>query len=213
MSSSSSSYSKKTSGSHRQTKHEYRESSGNAGGLLSGGDFPDLKSTSLESSDSKGQADLEKAQSALKERAAQLDERETELKKQQEALTEREDALDAAHERLIGAEVEAEDKDENAGDSASAAIIDELRKENENLRAELAAAKQKKPPRFLSQRFADDDASGNDRFKLSEKKGLNGAGGSLPMGFDPLLMERWRSGHQMMSPRKPRPESSRPDGK
>jgi hypothetical protein len=140
--------------------------------------------------------DLEKAHLALKEREAQLDEREAVLKKQQEDLAQREDALDAAHERFIGADDEA--------------IIDELRKENERLHAELAAAKQKSG-RFLSQRAEGEDASGRDRFRLSDRKST--PGGGLPMGFDPHMMERWRVGHQMMAPRMTKLASSRPDKK
>ena len=152
--------------------------------------------------------DLEKALHALKQREAQLDEREAALRKQQEDLAQREDALDAAHERLIGAEDE-EENDEKPADISSA-IIDELRKENEKLRAELAASKQKSG-RFLSQRAEGEDAAGRDRFRLSDRKST--PGGGLPMGFDPQMMERWRVGHQMMTPRKPRLASSRPDGK
>ena len=159
---------------------------------------------SIESSE-----DLESARLALKEREAQLDEREAALKKQQEALAQREDALDAAHERLIGAEDEDEDEDEKPADNSSS-IIDELRKENERLRADLAASKQKSG-RFLSQRAEGEDAAGRDRFRLSDKK--SAPGGGLPMGFDTQMMERWRVGHQMMTPRKPRLASSRPDGK
>jgi hypothetical protein len=151
--------------------------------------------------------DLEKAHLALKEREAQLDEREAVLKKQQEDLAQREDALDAAHERFIGAEDE--DQDEKPADNSSA-IIDELRKENERLHAELAAAKQKSG-RFLSQRAEGEDASGRDRFRLSDRKST--PGGGLPMGFDPHMMERWRVGHQMMAPRMTKLASSRPDKK
>ena len=151
--------------------------------------------------------DLERAVFAIKEREAQLDEREAALKKQQEDLAQREDALDTAHERLIGAEDE--DEDEKASDNSSA-IIDELRKENEKLRAELAASKQKSG-RFLSKRAENEDGTGRDRFRLSDRKST--PGGGLPMGFDPQMMERWRVGHQMMTPRKPRLASSRPDGK
>ena len=159
---------------------------------------------SIESSE-----DLETARLALKQREAQLDQREAALRKQQEDLAQREDALDVAHEKLIGAEDEEEEEDGKAVD-ASSAIIDELRKENEKLRAELAASKQKSA-RFLSQRAEGEDAAGRDRFRLSDRKST--PGGGLPMGFDPQMMERWRVGHQMMTPRKPRLASSRPDGK
>lgn len=151
--------------------------------------------------------DLERAIFAIKEREAQLDEREAALKRQREDLAQREDALDAAHERLIGAEDE--DEDEKPADNSSA-IIDELRRENEKLRAELAASKHKSG-RFLSQRAENEDATGRDRFRLSDRKST--PRGGLPMGFDPHMMERWRVGHQMMTPRKPRLGSSRPDGK
>lgn len=151
--------------------------------------------------------DLEIARRALKEREAQLDEREAALKKQQEDLAQREDALDAAHERLIGAEDE--DEDPKPADKSSS-VMDELRKENERLRAELATSKQKSG-RFLSQRAEGEDAAGRDRFRLSDRNST--PGGGLPMGFDPQMMERWRVGHQMMTPRKPRLASSRPDGK
>jgi hypothetical protein len=157
---------------------------------------------SIESSE-----DLEKARLALEEREARLDEREAALKKLQEDLSQRENALDEAHERLIGAEDR--DEDEKPVDNSSS-VMDELRRENERLRAELAASKQKSG-RFLSQRAEAEDASGRDRFRLSDRKST--PGGGLPMGFDPQMMERWRVGHQMMTPRKPRLASSRPDGK
>jgi septal ring factor EnvC (AmiA/AmiB activator) len=193
-----------TNSSQGSSRHEYHESSSSSGGLLSVAD-------NSESSASKGQPehftksheDLEKAQLALKQREAQLDEREAALKEQQQDLAERENALDEAHERLIGAE---EDDRKPADNSSS--IIDELRKENERLRAELAASKQKSG-RFLSQRAEGEDASGRDRFRLSEKKSTTGGG--LSTGFDPQMMERWRVGHQKMIPRMPRLASSRSD--
>ena len=196
-----------TSSSHGSSSHEYHVSSSSTGGLLSTAENSEsnLPVQSGHSINSPG--DLEKAISAIKEREAQLDQRGAALKKQQEDLAQREDALDAAHERLIGAEDE--DEDEKPADNSSA-IIDELRKENEKLRAELAASKQKSG-RFLSQRAENEDATGRDRFRLSDRKST--PGGGLPMGFDPHMMERWRVGHQMMTPRKPRLASSRPDGK
>jgi chromosome segregation ATPase len=203
----STSKSQTTTSSHKSSSHEFHESFGSTGGLLSASkvsDFTSPRSDSRQLKDS--DVALEKAQAALQEREAQLDEREAALKKQQEALNEREDALDAAHERLIGGEEE--DVEKPADDSSS--IIDELRKENEKLRAELAASKQKSG-RFLSQRAEADDATNSDRFRLSERKSTSGGG--LPTGFDPQMMERWRVGHQMMTPRKPRLASSRPDGK
>lgn len=199
-----------TSRSHTSSSREHHQSLSRTGGLLSAANNSEsnLPETHHERSiESSG--DLEKETLALKEREAQLDERETALKKQQEDLAQREDALDAAHERLIGAENEDEDKDDKPADNSSV-IIDELRKENEKLRAELAASKQKSG-RFLSQRAESEDAAGRDRFRLSDKKST--PGGGLPMGFDPQMMERWRVGHQMMTPRKPRLASTRPDGK
>jgi chromosome segregation ATPase len=201
----STSKSKTTTSSHKSSSHEFHESFGSTGGLLSAAkvsDFTSPRSDSKQLKDS--DVDLVKAQAALQEREAQLDEREAALKKQQETLNEREDALDAAHERLIGGEEEVEKPVDN-----SSSIIDELRKENEKLRAELAASKQKSG-RFLSQRAEADNATNSDRFRLSERKSTSGGG--LPTGFDPQMMERWRVGHQMMTPRKPRPASSRPDG-
>ncbi|KAM0723602.1 hypothetical protein Q7P37_000590 [Cladosporium fusiforme] len=155
---------------------------------------------------------LEEAQAGLKEREAKLDEREAALRKQHADLAEREDALDAAHEKLIGGgedeEDVAESKEEKKAESSSALyiIIEKLQEENEKLRAELAASK-KRSGRFLSQRATEDDASGNDRFRLSERKSKTTPGGGLPMGpgFDPSLMKRWEAGHKMMAPRKPRP--------
>jgi chromosome segregation ATPase len=199
-----------TSRSHGSSSREYHESSSSTGGLLSAAN--DLKSYLPETErHSEGSIepseDLEKARLALKQREAQLDEREAALRRQQDDLAQREDALDAAHERLIGAEDE--EGDEKPADNSSA-MIDELRKENEKLRAELAASKQKSG-RFLSQRVEGEDAVGRDRFRLSDRKST--PGGGLPMGFDPQMMERWRVGHQMMTPRKPRLASSRPDVK
>jgi hypothetical protein len=157
---------------------------------------------------------LGSAEALLKERETSLNEREAELDK-------REIALDAAHERLIGAEEQAKDdaeesgtKDEASPSGPSTIIIEELRQENSKLRAELAAAN-KKSGRFLSQRAQQDEASGYDRFRLSERKPRDSDksdSGLRPMGFDPELMARWKSGHEMMSPRKPRVASSRPDG-
>jgi len=194
------------------------------GGFLSG-DLPRLSDPMDQ--DQRGKS-LETAEASLKEREARLNEREAELSRREETLTKRENALDAAHERLIGveeAEAEAEEGAEDESDdkkkaspsdySNSATIIEELRQENSTLRAELAAAN-KRSGRFLSQRAQQEDASGFDRFKLSERKPRDSdgsAGGLRPMGFDPQLMARWKSGHEMMSPRKPRPASSRPDGK
>lgn len=168
--------------------------------------------------------DLETAEASLKEREIRLNEREAELEK-------RERALDAAHERLIGAQEEEEEEAEEDEDEAqpkkpspktpspsdnSSTIIETLRQENSNLRAELAASN-KRSGRFLSQRAQQEDVSGHDRFTLSERKPKNPDGKSAgclrsPMGFDPALMARWKSGHAMMSPRKPRPAGSRPDG-
>jgi len=159
---------------------------------------------------------LESAEASLKERETRLNEREAELEK-------REIALDAAHERLIGGEAGEQAKDNDSGtkepsppsDPSSASVIEELRKENSKLRAELAAAN-KRSGRFLSQRAQQDDVSGHDRFRLSEKKprdSNSSVGGMRPMGFDPELMARWKSGHEMMSPRMPRLEGSRPGGK
>jgi hypothetical protein len=197
-----------TSSSHRSSSLEYHESSRSTGGLLNAAN--DSESTAPERHSDRfieTPEDLEKARLALKEREAQLDEREEALKKQQKDLAQREDALDAAHERLVG--VEDEDEGERPVDN-STAIIDELRKENEKLRAELTASKQRSG-RFLSQRAEGEDAAGRDRFRLSDRKST--PGGGLPMGFDPQMMERWRVGHQMMTPRMPRLASSRPDGK
>ena len=197
-----------TSSSHTSSSHEHHQSSSRTGGLLSAANHWESKSPEERHGYSIGSPDdLESARIALQEREAQLDEREAALKKQQEDLAQREDALDAAHERLIGAEDE--DEDDKPADNSSA-VIDELRKENEKLRAELAASKQKSG-RFLSQRAESEDAAGRDRFRLSERKST--PGGGLPMGFDPQMMERWRVGHQMMTPRKPRLASTRPDGK
>jgi septal ring factor EnvC (AmiA/AmiB activator) len=189
--------------SHKSSSHEFHESFGSTGGLLSAAKVSDFTSPPDSEQWKSSNVDLEKAQAVLEEREAQLDEREAALKKQQEDLNEREDALDAAHERLIGGEEEVEKPADN-----SSSIIDELRKENEKLRAELAAFKQKSR-RFLSQRAEADDATNSDRFRLSEKKSTSGGG--LPSGFDPQMMERWRVGHQMMTPRMPRLASSRPD--
>jgi hypothetical protein len=157
---------------------------------------------------------LEAAEALLRDRETRLNEREAELYK-------REIALDAAHERLIGGEEQAKDEPEESGtkDEASPSdpstiIIEELRQENSKLRAELAAAN-KRSGRFLSQRAQQDAASGYDRFRLSERKPRDSDksdGGLRPMGFDPELMARWKSGHEMMSPGKPRVASSRPDG-
>lgn len=197
-----------TSNSHASSGHEHHQSSSSTGGLLSAGNDSESGTSaghSDRSIDSPG--DLEKAHLALKEREAQLDEREAALNEQQEDLARREDALDAAHERLIGAEDES--GDEQPADNSSS-IVDELRKENERLRAELAASKQK-PGRFLSQRAESEDAAGRDRFRLSDK--TSNLAGGLPTGFDPQMMERWRVGHQMMKPRMPRLASSRADGK
>ena len=198
-----------TSNSYQSSSHESHESHSSSGGLFSTSNLSSLTSPEhfLEQSGQRG-SDLEKAQAALREREAQLDEREAALRKQQDDLAKREDALDAAHERLIGGGGE-EDEDEDQADKSSA-IIDELRKENEKLRTELATSKQKSS-RFLSQRAQDEEASGRDRFRLSERKTT--PGGGLPMGFDPQMLERWRAGHQMMTPRKPRTAESRPDGK
>lgn len=197
-----------TSSSHTSSSHAHHQSSSSTGGLLSAAN--DLESEKLgRRSDlsTESPEDLERARLALKEREAQLDEREAALKKQQEDLAQQENALDAAHERLIGAEDE--DEDEKPADNSSA-IIDELRKENERLRAELAASKQKSG-RFLSQRVEGEDAAGRDRFRLSDRKST--PGGGLPMGFDPQMMERWRVGHQMMAPRMTKLASSRSDRK
>lgn len=202
----STSNSKTTSSSRMSSSHEFHESFGGTGGLLSAAKVSDYtlpESHPEQSEDS--HADLKKLEADLQERKARLDEREAALKKQQEDLNQREDALDAAHERLIGGE----ERDEEPADSSSS-VIDELRKENEKLRAELAASKQRSG-RFLSQRAEAEDSTGRDRFRLSERKST--PGGGLPMGFDPQMVERWRVGHQMMTPRKPRPASSRPDGK
>jgi hypothetical protein len=197
-----------TSSRYGSSSVEYHESSSSTGGLLSAAGDSEFKSPERHSELSiESPEDLQRARLALEERAAQLDEREAALKKQQEDLALREDALDAAHERLIGAEDES--KDEKSADNSSS-IIDELRKENERLRAELAASKQKSG-RFLSQRAESEDAAGRDRFRLSDKTS-NPAGG-LPTGFDPQMMERWHVGHQMMKSRMPRLASSRPGGK
>jgi chromosome segregation ATPase len=203
----STSKSKTTTSSYKSSSHEFHESFGSTAGLLSAAkvsDFTSPRSDLKQVKDS--DVDLEKAQAALQEREAQLDEREAALKKQQDDLDQREDALDAAHERLIGGE---EEEVEKPVDN-SASIIDELRKENEELRTELAASKQKSG-RFLSQRAEADNATNSDRFRLSERKSTSGGG--LPTGFDPQMMERWRVGHQMMTPRMSRLASSRPDGK
>lgn len=205
----SNSKSKTSSSSRISSSHEFHESFGGTGGLLSSSKVSDFTSPGSHSEQSKNlHADLEKAQAALDEREARLDEREAALKKQQQDLNEREDALDAAHERLIGGDEEEDEESKPADNSSS--IIEGLRKENEKLRAELATSKQKSG-RFLSQRAEAGDATGRDRFRLSERKST--PGGGLPTGFDPQMMERWRVGHQMMTPRKPRPASSRPDGK
>ena len=196
-----------TSRSHTSSSHEHHESSSSTGGLLSAGQHSESNSPVQSGRSIESPSDLERVSQALKEREVQLDEREAALKKRQEDLAQREDALDAAHERLIGAGDE--DEDEKSADNSSA-IIDELRKENERLRAEFAASKQKSG-RFLSQRAESEDAAGRDRFRLSDRKST--PGGRLPMGFDPQMMERWRVGHQMMTPRKPRLASTRPDGK
>jgi chromosome segregation ATPase len=195
-----------TSSSHGSSRYEYHESSSSTGGLLSATQDSEFSTPRLQPENSiKSHEDYEKAQLALKEREAQLDEREAALEKQQEDLARRENALDAAHERLIGAE----DEGEKPADDPSS-IIDELRKENEKLRAELAAAKQRSG-RFLSQRAQGDDANSSDRFRLSERK--SNPGGGLPTGFDPQMMERWRVGHQMMTPRMPKLASSTLDRK
>lgn len=201
-----------TSSSHTSSNREHHESSSSTGGLSGAANDSESKSPEKHSGSSiESSEDLESARLALKEREARLDEREAALKKQQEDLAQREDALDAAHERLIGAENEDEEEngDEKPAD-VSSSIIDELRKKNDRLRAELAASKQKSG-RFLSQRAEGEDAAGRDRFRLSNRKSTPGSG--LPMGFDPQMMERWRVGHQMMTPRMPRLASSRPDGK
>lgn len=167
----------------------------------------DIPSPGLLNSDSKTLSfNLEESQAGLKEREAKLDEREAALKKRHEDLAEREDALDAAHEKLIGGGEEEEEKEEKKAEASNKlyAIIEKLQEENEKLRAELAASK-KRSGRFLSQRATEEDASGNDRFRLSERKSKSNPGGGLPMGFDPQLMERWSVGHKMMAPRKPRP--------
>lgn len=199
-----------TAADYFETKKEFRDSSGNieksfshstgTPGLLSGPQFTDSGS------------DLYTAQAALKEREAQLDQREAELAKREEAFVKQQDALDAAHEQLIGAGGDDDDEDGAAAEAEekSSILVDELRRENEKLRTELAAA-QKRSGRFLSQRAREDDAAGSDRFRLSERKSK--PGGGLPMGFDPKLMEKWSAGHKMMTPRKPRPKSDRPDGK
>ena len=201
-----------TSSSHGSSSQEHHEFSSSTGGLLEAVNKLELGSPENQSERSiELFEDLGTARLSLKEREAQLDEREAALKKQQEDLAQREDALDAAHERLIGAEDEDEDEDEDEKPADnSSSIIDELRKGNERLRAELAASKQKSG-RFLSQRAEGEDAAGHDRFRLSDRKST--PGGGLPMGFDPQMMELWRVGHQMMTPRMPRLASSRPDGK
>jgi septal ring factor EnvC (AmiA/AmiB activator) len=186
---------------HKSSSHEFHESFESTGGLLSAAKVSDFTSPSDSEQWKSANVDLEKAQVALQEREAQLNEREAALKKQQEDLNEREDALDAAHERLIGGEEEAEKPADN-----SSSIIDELRKENEKLRTELAASKQRSG-RFLSQRAEADNATNSDRFRLSERKST--PGGGLPTGFNPQMMERWRVGHQMMTPRMPRLANSR----
>lgn len=187
----------------------------NSGGLLSSG----LTRLSDPMDQEQREKSLENAEASFKEREARLNERKAELDKREETLIKQENALDAAHERLIGGQVEDEVEDESddkkAAPSNSTAIIEELRQENSKLRAELVAAN-KRSGRFLSQRAQEDDASGFDRFRLSERKPKDSGtsiGGMRPMGFDPQLMAKWKSGHEMMSPRKPRPASSRPNGK
>jgi hypothetical protein len=200
--------------------HEERTSnfSTSSGGLLGGEslDFPSPASIQPMDHQAQRAKNLESAEALLKERETRLNEREAELDK-------REIALDAAHERLVGGEAEGQAKDEaeesRTKDEASPSdpstiIIEELRQENSKLRAELAAAN-KKSGRFLSQRAQQDEASGYDRFRLSERKPRDSDksdGGLRPMGFDPELMAKWKSGHEMMSPRKPRVAGSRPDG-
>jgi hypothetical protein len=190
--------------------------SASSGGLLSGEGLNVSSPTSVESRDqAQKEHTLEAAEALLRDRETRLNEREAELDK-------REIALDAAHERLVGGETEERSKNEDStsdGEDASPSnpstiIIEELRQENSRLRAELAAAN-KKSGRFLSQRAQQDAASGHDRFRLSERKakGSNKSDGGLRlMGFDPELMARWKSGHEMMGPRKPRVAGSRPDG-
>lgn len=202
--------------SHQDNTSTFSRSSG---GLLSGG----LVRPSDPMDQDQREKSLETAEASLKEREARLNEREVELSKREDIITKRENALDVAHERLIGGDVEeaeeqAEDDSDDkkkASSSNSTTTIEELRQENSKLRAELAAAN-KRSGRFLSQRAQQEDASGFDRFKLSERKPRDSdksTSGMQPMGFDPQLMARWKSGHEMMSPRKPRPASSRPDGK
>ena len=189
-------------------------SSGSSGRLFSGESFD---STSLASIEPTHQArkvsNPEAAEASLNDRETRLNEREAELDK-------REAALDAAHERLIEGEGHAKDKAEESSTKKEATpsnpsiIIEELRQENSKLRAELTAAN-KRSGRFLSQRAQQDDASGHDRFRLSERKPGNldkSAGELRPMGFDPELMAKWKSGHEMMKPRMPKLASSRPDG-
>jgi hypothetical protein len=183
-----------------------------SGGLLS----EDLTRPSDPTDQAQRERSLVTTEALLKERESRLNEREAELEK-------RELALDYAHERLIGGQEQANDEDEepstekaSSPSNASMIIIEELRQENSKLRTELAAAN-KRSGRFLSQRAQQDDASDHDRFRLSERKPKDGsdksAGSLRPMGFDPQLMARWKSGHETMSPRKPRPARSRPDGK
>lgn len=176
----------------------------------------DLSSPGLLGSETKilSSENLEEAHAALKEREAKLDEREAALRKREDDLVEREDALDAAHEKLIGGgeeeeEAEAEKQDQakqeanSPSSNALTIIIEKLQQENSQLRADLAATK-KRSGRFLSQRATEEETSGNDRFRLSERKPKSSPGVGLHTGFDPKLMERWAAGHKMMAPRKPR---------
>lgn len=224
--SSSGIWSQKTTSNIQYHQENSSNFSTSRGGLLSSNESLSLPSSaSLEpmSQSQREKEDLEAAKASLKEREIRLDEREAEVEK-------REKALDAAHERLIGAQEEEEEAEEDEDEAQpkkpspktpspsdnSSTIIETLRQENSNLRAELAASN-KRSGRFLSQRAQQEDMSGHDRFKLSERKPKNPDGKSAgglrsPMGFDPALMARWKSGHAMMSPRKPRPAGSRPDG-
>ena len=209
--------SQETSSDVRFHKEKASNFSSSSGGLFSGESFDSASLASIEPVDQAQKVpNLEAAEASLKEGEARLDEREAELDK-------RETALDVAHERLVGGEAENQAKDEReqsgtkeepSPSDPSTTIIDELRQENSKLRAELAAAN-KRSARFLSQRAQQDDASGHDRFRLSERKprDLDKSAGELrPMGFDPELMAKWRSGHEMMKPRMPKLASSRPDG-
>jgi chromosome segregation ATPase len=206
---SSSGWSTQETSSNFQYHQEKTSSfSANSGGLLS-------EDLSDQTDQARREKTIEAAEASLKERETRLNEREAELER-------REIALDAAHERLIGGDSEEQAKNEDDEPSTKKAspfdlnaTIEELRQENSKLRAELAAAN-KRSGRFLSQRAQQDDASGHDRFRLSERipKGDNKSPGGLrPMGFDPELMAKWKSGHETMSPRMPRLAGSRPDGK